>query len=358
MKAFTPPIVTLNGTPDVTVTAVQGSTPIPPCPIRQIYIDVFGMYVGGIGTIALVGLAFNVINITLLRHQRSNINSILLLQYLAVTDILFLLVCFAYFPLRHLLTLIIYGDEIFKDDDWYQLPHILSVVHPLFYITQNFRNWTVVLITIDRFLSIAFPLWARSALTKQRLKVAFIVLGVVSAWPARLWLNMYFRPYFNKCFNREAFWMDFKFPYFGYYYTFTTVVIPMMLIYLMNIILIYVMRRSYRTRAKLRQQKQDSKQQRQVNAMVISMMVVFTLCETLACVDRLMTAAGMKFPKHSKFKNYSRKLGLLLNVVDSAFNFLAYCASNPSFRRGFLNLIGRKQKNSITETSQTSVAAK
>ena len=363
MEHYHRPLFQMNITPtmaDVIVSSVAvtgiASTP---CPTRQVYIDVFIMYIAGIGSITLIGLTLNVINILVLRHQPSSINSILLLQYLAVTDVMFLLVCFVYFPLRHLLTLIVYGDEIFKQNDWLHMSDLLAVIHPLFFITQNHRNWTVVLITMERFLSIAFPFWARGALTKPRLRLAFILLGGLSVGgPSIYWFRTGYYTYFNRCVNRVV--QIVRYPkttdvYFDYYYTVVTVTVPMMLIYVMNMILIYVMRKSLQTRVKLTHQTHDTKLQRQANAMVVSMMIVFTVCESLSCVDRVLTMVGTKFSTHSKIKNYLRKLGLLLNVVDSAFNFVAYCASNPSFRRGFLSLIRHETKTISSALKQTSV---
>jgi hypothetical protein len=133
-------------------------------------------------------------------------------------------------------------------------------------------------------------------------------------------------------------------------YIFALVLIPLLLIYILNTVLIVTLRTAMSKRAKMTEGKKGNGRdhsQNQGTVMVISVALVFTICETPASIDRLaMLFGGFQFADDSAFENYVRKIGLFLVVVDSAMNFLAYCISNRTFRQNLVALFGTKKSNS------------
>ena len=88
--------------------------------------------------------------------------------------------------------------------------------------------------------------------------------------------------------------------------------------------------------------------------MIVAMLVVFTVCESPACLDRLLSLAGVQFAPDDPVFNYGRKIGLLLVVADSAINFLAYCVSNRKYRQTFLGMLGFAKDRGGTLSAVTS----
>ena len=341
------------------------------CPRSQVFVDVFNLYVWGIGPIVITGMVFNVVNVWVLRHQGSKVNSVYLLQILAYADLAFLAISAVFFPIRHIYAYITQGEEVFRVSDLVIGIDIFYITIPLYFGLVCNRNWLIVLITMERLVSIAAPFWARAAITKRRLLAAAILnCGLGLAVSSASYVAYYYRPTRFPCMagalelSTRPWYEDYDF----YSYALFTVYAPLALMYAMNIALIASVVRAAEHRRRLTlsggtDPQKEATAQRQATMMIIAMLVVFTVCETPACLDRLVAMTGMRFAPDDPFYNYARKIGLLLVVADSALNFFAYCVSNRKYRQTLWKLSGlhvdrRKRAKTIPRGTVNSTTEK
>jgi hypothetical protein len=71
--------------------------------------------------------------------------------------------------------------------------------------------------------------------------------------------------------------------------------------------------------------------QRKLSLMATCLISLFFICETPACIDRIMRLAGYQLTTFDPI----RKSGLFLIVIDSSLNFFVYIATNEKFREVF-----------------------
>jgi hypothetical protein len=317
----------------------RATTVLEECVYKQVYAGVFYIYTCALAPMALLGIILNIINLVVLRNmQNTSHTSVFLLRILAACDIFFLIICILFFFVRHMVVYYTSQIEIFARPDYLIGQEIFYATIPFYHISVQTRNWLVVLITFERFLNIVFPLWARRHCTKRsfgKISAAIACVAVLINAPVFLAHTTTYRT--NPCTGLPE--LHFVGPSWGGTFSKLVYVIfilftPLFLIYIMNIFLINALRRARSQRNKMAQDRNKSeKGQVQATAMVISVVVVFTICETPTSMDMLAALAGIKFGGDSVFENYSRKTGLLLIITDSSLNFVAYCLSNRTFRQ-------------------------
>ena len=338
------------------VTAKQYS-----CEVNEVAAVTHRLWLFVAGPIILLGLFLNGLNIAILRGTKSQSNAFYMLQCLAVSDILYLTVCLLYFPVRHLYVLLVHGDDVYKRRDWHMGTELLFAVDPLYTVFLMTRNWTVVIVTMERLLNIVSPLWARKAITRLRLN---IVIGFIYVVAFSYVVERYFTRKLvlgvNECTGEAARFIRsppgrtliFKTIYVG-----VIVVVPQCIIYVSNIVLIVSLRRSARERAKMAGTEQATaiKSQRQAVVIVLAMSMVFTVCETPACIDRFINLGGINF--NTDLTRMMRRSALLLNILDSSVNFFAYCGSSRVFRRSLAQLIRKRSAHNTDQTVSVSVSS-
>jgi hypothetical protein len=323
------------------------TSPVPgECVYKKVYADVFYLYMCGITPIAFIGIVLNILNLIVLR-MRSEATAVFLLRIIAGNDLCFLIVCVIYFSIRHMTVYMTKSEIVFSVGDLYIGPRIFYASLPVYFATLQTRNWLVVLITFERFLNIVFPLWSRAHLTKSSLGkvvVSIVVVSVLMNVP-KFW-SLYLAPLRNPCtgvIELNIHITSWDSTYGNIYYVSAVTLGPLFIIYILNTALIIAMRRAIKQRAGMLKQSRitqsdTSHDQTQATTMVLSVSLLFTICETPASLDKLAILAGIAFSDDDPFLNYGRKIGLLLIVFDSAANFVAYFISNRRFRKQFFRL--------------------
>ncbi|XP_064644666.1 sex peptide receptor-like [Lineus longissimus] len=314
------------------------------CSHSKVYADVFYLYMYAITPVAMSGIVLNVINLIVLRHmQKKATTSVFLLRMLAGCDLFFLIICIVYFFVRPMFVYLRNSIEVFSLSDDKIASAISFLMEPFYYSSLQARNWMIVLVTFERFLNIVFPLWARGHCTKGNLgKAAVCIFLVALAFALPGYYHKYLVNGKNPCTGavelQSRLRQESK-PFRNTTYVVVTVFVPMCLIYTMNIILVISVRNAMRSRQSTtdKERMRDERGQTQATLTVISIVVLFTVCETLPGLDRVIVLfSGAPFARDSPFFNYVRKSGLFLIVFDSAMNFVAYCFSNRSFRQSFV----------------------
>jgi hypothetical protein len=319
------------------------------CAYNKIYADVFYLYMGGITPVTILGIVLNVINLIVLRRMKNMTQtSVLVLRMLTWCDLCFLISCFVFFSLRHMMVYFSNQIEVFARADNYIGEGMYWAPLPFYNVTLQTRNWLVVLVTFERCLNIVFPLWARGHFTKRN--IIAIAIFVFSLSVVRCVIEVSYlvkRPAVNPCSGETQVWYRYSFPpiYGQIMYTILVVLCPIILVCIMNIVLLVSLKKSRSKRCAMNEGSgRKESGQAQATAMIVSVCILYTVCETPAGLDRFVSLAGVEFSAGDhQFRNYSRKTGLLLTVIDSAVNFFAYCISNRTFRNIFLQLFRGKK---------------
>jgi hypothetical protein len=324
------------------------------CVYHETHANTFYLYIFAITPTSIIGVILNAIILFVLRKvQKQTIaTSAFLLRMLAGCDIFFLLCCLVFFFIRHIVVYVNHRTTIFTRGDNYIGGDIFYWSLPWYFSSLQARNSLIVLITLERFLHIVFPLWARTHCTESHFgkAVAFVICLSLACNMPRYW-SLEFVDVNNPCTGFPEIRIKGK-PwqgtYDGYLYLFGMVLLPLLLVYLMNVVLIVSLRKAIRRRTMMttgeKGGEQEDRANRQATLMVISILVVFTLCETPATVDRLAGMAGLQLFSDRRYHAHFRKFALFLIVVDSTMNFVAYCVSNRTFRRNFLSMIGMRSQ--------------
>ncbi|XP_074653686.1 uncharacterized protein LOC141907843 [Tubulanus polymorphus] len=278
------------------------------CPIRTVYVHIHYIYLLGIGPLCVIGLNFNCLIFLTIRHRQvrvsGNQTNSFLLQQLAISDGCFLVISFVFFVVRHLYERLRNAGEltVYKLNDT-AIGYILffATIFPYFF-AQQIRSWVVVTMSVDRFLHIRFPFWARKYATVQLYKTVFTANIAISAFvhlfTGYLTHGVVLKPhrclpgrprYLGKFYGFVS-W-DIMRKYNSITYFVFLIGVPLLVLCCVNILLISAVRRAAKLSKSLAAEGDSSsgeaRAQNQATLMVIAAVAVFILCESPACVDRV-----------------------------------------------------------------------
>ncbi|KAF7262568.1 hypothetical protein EG68_00134 [Paragonimus skrjabini miyazakii] len=123
-----------------------------------------------VGTIMLAGVTGNVLSCCVLLRDRSHGTTSLLLTSLAICDTLFLIACLFFQFLRTLALHILWIDYM----NLYA--HISKVLYGSGQVVRMIRNWTVVLVSMERWVAVCMPLHAPSICTRRKARISISLL--------------------------------------------------------------------------------------------------------------------------------------------------------------------------------------
>jgi hypothetical protein len=127
--------------------------------------------------------------------------------------------------------------------------------------------------------------------------------------------------------------------YFSWLYVPMMAVLPLLLLSFLNTFLILAVRRSKRQRKDMnvRQSRENN-----ITIMLVSVVIVFIICQVPALVYNIAFAINNRYVEVSFGYQVLSKIRNFLVTLNSAVNFLLYCALGQKFRRIFLHIFFRK----------------
>ena len=205
----------------------------------------------------------------------------------------------------------------------------------LTYFFPQLSSWTLVLVTVDRVVSVAKPLRAHEICSRCRMMVAWLVVsGVLLALNVfPLWhynLEAHTTPYNCKTddpFTKVYRWVDFIFAF----------LLPLIFISAGNTFIIYMLIKARETR-RISLAPQSAKMSgqscgevtRSATAMLVSVSLVFFI----TTIPRTVYFLGLPWVSLSFAKlDLFNVVCILIYNVSNASNFLLYCISGSKFRK-------------------------
>ncbi|XP_064639480.1 growth hormone secretagogue receptor type 1-like [Lineus longissimus] len=281
------------------------------------------------------GTLFNILNIIVLSTGRfGNVSTRILLTVLALTD-----------------TVVLYAALMRSWIDtvwWIDLRMLTHASCPILtfisYCSYHFSSWNLVLVTLERFVSVCFPFRARKICTKKWTIVALITLACLISL-----VNCHFLV-FQKIEDNIA-----CTPPRGTYFIFITKYfywadlamrsgLPFVVIILCNICIIYTVSRSLSRRNPASAGESATNQGSKLNSMTSMLLVVSFTFITLTLPVMAFFLYISSAP-NSTYSDIARNYFLyavthLLYYLNSTVNFILYCLSGSKFRAAVLNLFG------------------
>ena len=296
--------------------------------------------------LCLLGFVGNIGILYVLNHEKHVNSNIFLMKVLAVYDILFLIHTLIYTVLRSALQ--IFGPEKI----YYEInPYIVTLDLPFGWIAQTGTIWITMLLAMDRYWAISRPFQAICICTVRNARIATAVTTVLA-----ILFNLPRFPYYyrvaTQSTNNETFvahvkidlpnWDDDLYRYL-YHITLTFIflyIIPLTSLTVFNYLLICVLRRAKRARARMSvtTSTQSSGSLTIHNTTVTLNMVIvitkFIICETPDFISGILASIN-EVSLTDEYKIYNCFKEMLL-ICNSVLNFYIYCLFNSRFRNTLL----------------------
>ena len=297
-------------------------------------------------TICVFGMLCNIVNLMVLTQNQLPESPYTHLTGLACTDFSALMLSFIYM--------------MFSKDSTAQGWKIFDAY--IFIGTVNICTtssvWITVLLTIERFLFVRHPLWAKDTCDRASAKMKILIV-IVSASVFNIPRFMVFKPV-EKAGKFYLGSTDFRgtdaFFVFNWMYSIFIHFVPLFILGLANLYLVYAVHKAGQQREKLhiRNNREAAwqREQRRLTITLISIVCLFIVCIIpSAFSDKPIAFAlfgGDKTMKEFASSSFYFSLQYIANFLvwcNLSLNFILYCAFNEKFRRVMKFTAQRMVKN-------------
>ena len=301
----------------------------------------YDYYINGFATnvIVLLGLVGNILTIVILSQRAMRSSTNIYLSALAWWDTIVLLGT----------ALLIGLPTAWPAYKRFVYAFVVSYLYPVALIAQTATIWLTVSFTVERYIAVCHPLKAASMCTIWRAKVVIAGVSLGSTfYNIPRWFD--YRPMWitdsatnvthvvpsPTTFSVNPIYVQ---VYFSWLYVPIMCIIPLVGLSVLNLFLVLAVRRSQKQRKDM-----NVKQSRENNVtiMLVSVVLVFIICQVPALVYNLAYAIDRKYVMSNFAYNVLSTLRNFLVTFNSAINFLLYCALGQKFRRIFLHTFCRK----------------
>ncbi|KAK2154492.1 hypothetical protein LSH36_267g00008 [Paralvinella palmiformis] len=294
--------------------------------------------------VVLLGLIGNILTIVILSQRAMRSSTNYYLTALAVWDSVVLICTFL------LIGLIGVHFETYQN---HFHSYVVAYIYPVALIAQTATIWLTVSFTVERYIAVCHPLKAARMCTISRAK--FVIIGVSvgsSLYNVPRWFDYTpkrtFHPEFNETiltYERTEFSQNplYLTGYFSCLYVPFMFIIPFLVLFILNAFLILAVRRSKRNREinmNVRQSRENN-----ITIMLVTVVIVFMICQLPALVYNLAFSIDINMVGSDPGYHILSEIRNFMVNLNSAVNFILYCALGQKFRRIFLHTFCRRCLN-------------
>ncbi|XP_065212722.1 FMRFamide receptor-like isoform X2 [Planococcus citri] len=284
--------------------------------------------------IVFIGIIGNLVTIAVLTQRRMKSSTNTYLTALAVTDLLYL-ICFFLLSLQH------YSGS---DDSKYQFYwRILPFIFWYIDASSGTSTWLTVSFTLERYIAVCQPLRGRVLCTESRARKVITCVTIFNL------LATITTPFEWKVCHKSEKKLTLDTTEFGnnntykviYYWltAFIFVYIPLVLLCVLNTLLVEAVRNSRKQQNSLTQMKSGissrEKQENKITMALVAVVLLFIICQIPTTI-MLLVSIFYSPPEKSAGYYYKRGLNNICNFlmcINTATNFLLYCAMSDKYRR-------------------------
>lgn len=279
----------------------------------------------------IFGITGNILTLIVLSHKDLATSTNVYLSALAVGDTIKLINDTLYF-----IVLLIKTWNPLRGDE--SLARLYPYAHYLFNLSVCITGWLTVSVAFERYISICHPTRAKEMCTVYRARIVstfVFVFMVVFSLPSALRYKTVLR-------RREitnATYLDVALTELGSNNAFMTpytwiqncvrTLLPLLILVFLNARIIHELRKSRVPGKKLSSRNR-------ITLMLIIVVIVFIICVTPDAI--MSTVFGFGYYDESNLVRGIREITDTLLAINSAFNFLLYCAMSKAFRDTFIKI--------------------
>ncbi|GAB1606673.1 FMRFamide receptor-like [Argonauta hians] len=319
---------------------LSSSSSSPPLPTLSKEVKMVEFYLTGVASIVIIslGLIGNILTIAVLTKRAMHSSTNCYLKALAMWDSVVLII-----------TLFLIGIPSVSEPYRKKiLPYVIVYAYPAGLIGQTATIWLTVSFTVERYIAVCHPLRAASMCTIARARIVIFSVSLFSfIYNASRWFEYEIECHYDpidKTLHVERKTTElgeskvYRTVYFLCLYLPIMCFIPLTSLAVINIFLILAVKRSQRQRRDMnvRQSRENN-----VTLMLVSVVIVFMICQVPALIYNTAYAIDSERVSNrsawiilSFIRNY-------LVTLNSAINFLLYCALGQKFRRIFIRTFCR-----------------
>ena len=328
--------------------------------------DIFSLMISGVGIVICCVVCYigNSLSLATFRRPRRASPTIVLLQALAVVDIILLIPALFVSAIPKLCR---YADACHWYTDIFQV-YLVAYTWPITTMAHVATIWFTVLVTVHRYLAVCKPLNKYTSKFDQT-RAAYIQVCVVMAASVVYNIPRFFE-YRPKCSDNAnnqtvCVYEDtsmLKNTYYQLFYRNISFfafmnVIPLGVLSVLTYKLIRELRRASSNRKNMAATNCNSTVDRDkgLTRTLLVVVIVFMFCQTPAAITRLLGFILDRSTRHEcgEFLFYFPKVSNLLVFVNSSVNFFIYCFCSRSFRANLARLVCcRGSEPSVTYGSE------
>ena len=297
--------------------------------------------------ICVFGILCNLLNLLILTRPKLKESPYTYLLGLAVTDLGLLVILFVgSFDKR--IANRSYSWQVFN----------AFVFLPIGNVFANSSIWITVLLTIERWISVRFPLKAKKMCTKQLARWA--IIGVVVVMLVINTPRFFCREIIGKFENgsmeylviSSAFEQSDVFSGIVWMYIITIIIIPCLILTVLNSCLLHVVYKANRNRSELNIANENniavhiSREQRRLTVTCVSIICLFLICVSPAAFAAPPVSLALFGKGRPPEEYFSSPLYRLISIVNNtllgfnlSLNFVLYCLFNHKFYKTLVHLI-------------------
>lgn len=304
-------------------------------------------YVGPV--ICAIGILCNIMNLLVLTQRQLKESPYTYLTGLALTDLGALFFSFIYMVCSH------------DSKRYFWKFYDAYIFLPLSNICSNSSVWITVVLTIERFLFVRYPLWAKAMCDRASAKVKnALIISIFFVLNIPHFMILEVQQISNKTEEYRTISTDFRHGdhYFRirWFYSIIIHFVPLLILSVANTYLVYAVMRARKEREilQIRNNKEATWYREQVRLTVtlISIVCLFIVCIIPSAFSnkRIMYAffGGEKTMDQFAMTNFYFIFQYIANVLvwcNLSLNFVLYCAINKKFRHVMRWMIQRWIKN-------------
>ena len=315
--------------------------------------------------LCIFGISGNIVSILVL--GKDNVvrrTTGFLLQVLAVTDIVYLVLCVF---IQTLKTIERFTDLSPTLESYF--PYIDPFIWPMASIAQTCTVWLVVVVTADRYVAICRPLHAPQYSTMSRMRKAVVLVCVLSILYnlPRFWertVDHKFNattntsiPVSTKTELRNS--KEYVIIYKTTCYFVVRFFVPLSSLAFFNARLIQAIKASYKQRNEMpagdTRNHHRNREVTRYSLTLVVVVVVFIICATPDYFLRIWQGLSTLAPKHIHFPRdellYVNGISNLFLAINSCSNFVIYCFLGTRFRRILREMLGWKRRTRAPSTA-------
>ncbi|XP_013419045.1 FMRFamide receptor [Lingula anatina] len=301
----------------------------------ELFFQEFTFGLDGVATliVALLGIVCNILVIIVLTRPRMHSSTNSYLTALAIWDSTLLLCTTFLEPLRHIPK----HDNYYED---YTFAFLVPYVYPLATCAQTATIWLTVSFTVERYIAVCHPLRAHEFCTIKRARIVIAIVSVVSFF-YNLVRHFEHVPFPLVDDNRTIYILKptdlgLNETYMNVYSTFYVIIMFVIPVSTLAVLNTFLIRAVHRSRKEQKTMNVRKSKENNVTIMLASIVMVFLVCQTPALVynlafsiDTKYVATDFSYRILSSFRNF-------LVTLNSAINFILYCAIGQKFRTVFM----------------------